>query len=263
MGQIEGQVAIVTGAAGEIAQGIARRFAREGAFVVVVDADGAAADDAARRIVDEGGRAEARTADLREDGVAARLADAVATAHGRIDILVNAQHAALRWARLADKGEADFLAAYRQVVHTAVATMCAVRPHMAARGGGRIVNVGSIYGPTANEGVVDAVTMDGAMAALTRAAGMEWAPDLILVNYLQPALADIASLADYRAERGAIVDHLIANVPMRRLADPVEDIGGAAMFLVSDEACFIVGHKLYADGGQHMVAAAFEPGAER
>ena len=141
--------------------------------------------------------------------------------------------------------------------------MRAVRPHMIRRGGGRIINVGSIYGPTANEGVADAVTMDGALAALTRSAGIEWARDNILVNYLQPAVPDIAVFRDYRAERGHIVDHLLHNMPMQRLADPVEDIGGAAMFLVSDEACFIVGHEVFADGGQHMTAAVFEPGAAR
>jgi 3-oxoacyl-[acyl-carrier protein] reductase len=105
--------------------------------------------------------------------------------------------------------------------------------------------------------------MDGALAALTRAAGVEWACDGILVNFLQPAVPDIAMFKAYRADRGAIVDHLIANMPMPRLADPVEDIGGAVMFLVSDEACFLVGHKVFADGGQHLVAAAFEPGASR
>ena len=50
---------------------------------------------------------------------------------------------------------------------------------------------------------------------------------------------------------------------MPRLAGPVEDIGAAAMLLVSDEARFIVGHKLFAGGGRHLVAAVFGPGAER
>jgi NAD(P)-dependent dehydrogenase (short-subunit alcohol dehydrogenase family) len=256
-------VAIVAGAAGEIAQGIARRFAREGAFVVLTDADTAAVAKAARIIAHEGGHAESHTADFRQPGAASSLAEKVASAHGGIDILINAGHAALSWAPLADKPEAEFAAAFGSVVLSAVAAMRAVRPHMVRRGGGRIVNVGSMYGPTANEGVVDAVTMDGALAALTRAAGVEWARDNILVNFLQPAVPDIETFASYRAKRGGIVDHLIRNMPMKRLADPVEDIGGAAMFLVSHEACFIVGHKVFVDGGQHLVAAAFEPGAAR
>lgn len=259
MGLIEGQVAIVTGADNEVAQGIARRLAREGAKTVLVDRDEAVAREVASSIAG----AEARQADLTDPAAACVLADAVADAHGRIDILVNGGHAALRWERLADKQPADFTAAFDAVVLSAVNAMRAVRPAMARAGRGRIVNLGSIYGPSANEGVTDAVTMDGALAALTRAAGVEWAKDGILVNFLQPGLPDIKAFAEYRAQRPQSVASLLANMPMPRLADPVEDIGGAAMFLVLDEACFIVGHKVFADGGQHLVAAVFEPGAER
>jgi NAD(P)-dependent dehydrogenase (short-subunit alcohol dehydrogenase family) len=263
MGQIEGQVAIVTGAASEVAQGIARRFAREGALVVLVDRDAAAATRAAAAILAEGGRAEAYSTDMAAEDAAASLAKAVAGAHGGINILVNGVHAALAWAPFAEKQESDFADAFSDVVLSAVAMMRAVRPHMQRCGGGRIVNVGSIYGPTANEGVTDAVTIDGALAALTRSVGIEWARDNILVNYLQPAVPDIAVFRKYHAERGRVIDHLLHNIPMQRLADPVEDIGGAAMFLASDEACFVVGHKVFADGGQHMTAAVFEPGAAR
>lgn len=260
MGLIEGQVAIVTGAANELTQGIARRFAREGAKVVLVDTDRAAADEAARAIPG----AEARAADLADPAAAEALARSVADAHGRIDILLNGRHAALKWDRLADKAAAaDFTAAFNDVVLSALNAMRAVYPVMKAAGGGRIVNLGSIYGASANEGVTDAVTMDGALTMLTRSAGVEWARDGVLVNYLQAAVPDIKVFADYRAGRSRSVDTLIANNAMPRLADPVEDVGGAAMFLVSDEGGFLVGHRVLADGGQHLTAAIFEPGAER
>ena len=260
MGLIEGQVALLTGAVNELTQGIARRFAREGARVVLVDRDAAAAQAAARAIPG----AEARAADLTDPAAARALADAVIADHGRIDILLNGAHAALKWDRLADKDvTADFTAAFNDVLLSALAMMQAVYPHMKAAGGGRIVNLGSIYGPTANEGVTDAVTMDFALTGLSRSAGVEWGKDGILVNFLQAAVPDIATFADYRAKKGRSVETLIANTAMPRLADPVEDIGGAAMFLVSDEACFIVGHRVLADGGQHLTAAVFEPGAER
>lgn len=259
MGLIAGQVAIVTGAANPLTQGIARRFAREGATVVLVDRDAAAASEAASAI--EG--AEAHAADLADHAAAKALVETVAAKHGRIDILFNGAHAAMKWDRLADKRPADFTEAFDAVLLSAVHAMQAVYPHMKRAGGGRIVNLGSLYGASANEGVTDAVAMDGALAALTRAGGVEWAKDGILVNFLQGALADVPTLAAYRAERGGRVEALLENTAMGRLADPVEDIGGAAMFLVSDEACFIVGHKVYADGGQHLTAAVFEPGAER
>ena len=257
MGLIEGQVAIVTGAANEVAQGIARRFAREGAKVILVDRDATAAREATKGI--DGG--EAHGVDLTSPAASWALAEAITEAHGRIDILVNGVHPALKWDRFDEKPVADFTSAFADVVTSALAMMKAVRPIMTGAGGGRIVNLGSIYGPSALEGVTDAITADGALAALTRAIGVEWARDNILVNFLQPGLADIQVFADYRARRD--VAHLIENTAMQRLADPVEDIGGAAMFLVSDEACFIVGHKVFADGGQHLTAAVFEPGAHR
>ena len=259
MGLIEGQVAIVTGAANEAPQGVARRFAREGAKVILVDRDEAAARQAAQNIPG----AEAHGADLADPAAAQALVKAVADAHGRIDILVTGAHPALKWERFDDKPVSDFTAAFADVVASALAMMKAVRPVMARAGGGRIVNLGSIYGPSALEGVSDAVTTDGALAALTRAIGVEWAKDGILVNFLHPGLPDIKVFADYRLGRRDSVDSLLSNTPMQRLADPVEDIGGAAMFLVSDEACFITGHKIFADGGQHLTAAVFEPGAER
>lgn len=259
MGLIEGQVAVLTGAGNELVQGIARRFAREGARVVLVDADAAVAQGAAAAIPG----AEGRGADLSTPAGARALAEAVKAAHGRLDILLNGAHAALKWDRLAEKDAADFTAAFAAVVQPAVNAMQAVYPLMRESGGGRIVNLGSVYGPTANEGVTDAVTMDGALAMLTRSAGVEWARDGILVNFLQAAMPDIALFNDYHRQRGRSVDTLIANTAMPRLADPVEDVGGAALFLVSDEACFIVGHRVLADGGQHLTAAVFEPGAER
>lgn len=259
MGLIEGQVAVLTGAGNELVQGIARRFVREGATVILVAADDAAATAAAAAVPGATGRA----ADLMTAAGARALADAVVGAHGKIDILLNGNHAALKWDRLDAKDPADFATAFATVVQSAVHAMQAVYPVMRKAGRGRIVNLGSVYGPTANEGVTDAVTMDGALTALTRSAGVEWAKDGILVNFLQAAMPDIAVFNDYRQKRGASVATLIGNTAMPRLADPVEDVGGAAMFLVSDEACFIVGHRVLADGGQHMTAAVFEPGAER
>ena len=263
MGQIEQQVAIVTGGGSGVGEGIALRMGSEGATVIVVDSDGAAAKKVAAAIVAAGGKADAVTGDVGADGVAAQIADDAAKAHGGIDILVNAQFPITAWSRLEDKSVADFETTLTGTVIAAVRAMKAVFRHMKTRGGGRIVNVGSMYGPTANEAVSDAIAADGALANLSRSVGVEWARHGILVNFLQTAMPDIPAFQKYRAEKGKIIDHLIDNTPMKRLADPVRDIGGAAMFLVSDEACFIVGHKVYADGGQHLTAAAFEPGASR
>ncbi len=187
MGLLSGQVAIVIGASNEIAQGIALRFGREGAILIAVDPDPAQADALAARIEAAGGKARAYGADIGQVGEAERLAADIVSFQGGIDILVNASHPPLCWARLDQDPSDRFRSAFEATVAPAVAAMTAVRPHMVRRGGGRINNVGSVYGASANEGVADVVTMDGALAALSRAAGVEWARDNVLVNFLQGA----------------------------------------------------------------------------
>jgi NAD(P)-dependent dehydrogenase (short-subunit alcohol dehydrogenase family) len=107
-----------------------------------------------------------------------------------------------------------------------------------------------------------AIAADWSIQGLTRAAGVEWAEHNILTNMLIPGLADIPEFLAYRATDRAYVDNILRQMPLRRLGDPVEDIGGAAMLLASDEGCFIVGHAVYADGGQHMNGATFAPGVK-
>ena len=253
MGLIEGQVAVIAGA-NALGRGITTKFAREGASVVLIDRDVNALQDAG---ADPGIRAV--EADLRDASVAAATLDAIAASANGIAILVNAHQPATPWADLEAKRAVDFSTVYEDVVLTAVNTMQAVFPHMRKQGGGRIINLGSMYGAAAHRGIVDAVVADGALAALTRGAGLEWARHQINVNFLQTAVPDIPAFNSFRAQHPGKVDELVDILAMGRMADPVEDVGGAALFLASDEGCFIVGHKVFADGGQHIGPPVFEP----
>jgi len=174
--------------------------------------------------------------------------------------LVNAAQPGTGWARFADKPASDYRTLFDTVIMAAVHTMKAAHPHLKARGEGRVINLGSMYGSASHRDITDAVTADGALIALTRGVGLEWGPDQINVNYLQTAAPDIAAFNRFAADKGRGVEDLIEMLPAGRRADPVEDVGGAALFLASDEACFIVGHKVFADGGQHVAAPVFEPG---
>jgi 3-oxoacyl-[acyl-carrier protein] reductase len=264
MGQIEGQVAITTGGGEGLGEGIARRFAREGAIVLVVDSNATEAARVAAMIRASGGTAHGIMGDMAEAGVAEAIVADALRVHHRIDILVNAQVPVTRLAMLEAKPAADFIKMLTGTTIAAVLAMQAVFPRMKAAGGGRIVNVGLPYGANAHEAISDAVVADGALIALTRAAGFEWAQHNVLVNFLQAGAADIPAFHTWRDQRhDDRIDRLIAAKPMPRLADPVEDVGGAAMLLVSDEGCFIVGHRIMADGGQHLAAAVFEPGTTR
>jgi NAD(P)-dependent dehydrogenase (short-subunit alcohol dehydrogenase family) len=228
MGLLDERIAIIIGADGSIARGIAIRFEIEGATVFPI--------------------APGEGLDL------AHEINAIAAKAGALDILVNAGQAKTTPTRLTDKPLADFEAALSVGPLAALRAMKAAYPHLCKRGGGRVINVGSCYGAMASAAHADAVASDGALARLTRAVGVEWAADNILVNYLQSGPVDGPEFDAYRAFNSAGIDRRIANLTIPRLADPVEDVGRAAVFLASDKGCFLVGHKLFADGGQHLVA---------
>ncbi|MBG6120041.1 MULTISPECIES: SDR family NAD(P)-dependent oxidoreductase [unclassified Sphingobium] len=249
MGILEGKVAIVADV-NDLSLGIATKFAAEGAQVVLVGS-GAPAQGQTGRFV---------AADLDDAAAVTALVNDIAETEGGIDILVNATQPPPVWSPFAEKAEEDFRSAFDAVVMRAVYMMKAAYPHLKARGQGRVINLGSMYGIASHRDVTDAATIDGALIALTRGVGLEWGRDQINVNYLQTAAPDIPAFQQFRKDKGTGVDDLIDMLPMGRMADPVEDVGGAALFLASDEACFIVGHKVLADGGQHVAAPVFEPG---
>src|SRR5262249_48764013 len=109
--------------------------------------------------------------------------------------------------------------------------------------------------------VSDRITGDYALQGLSRAVGVEWAKDGVLVNYLGPGALDVPEFHAWRKSHAQAIDKRVSGLALQRLGDTVEDFGGALMFLLSDESCFIVGHPVFADGGQHLVAPVFEPGA--
>jgi NAD(P)-dependent dehydrogenase (short-subunit alcohol dehydrogenase family) len=263
MDQLAGQVAVIFGGGSDIARGIAVRFGRERAKVVVADREQIAGEATVKAIQAQGAEARFVRADATVGGQAAQAVAATVDAFGRVDILVNAVETRTQPGAFESKSEDDFTKLLGGDVLAAVRAMQAVYPHMKKQRAGRIINVGSIYGANAHAHLADIATRDFALQGLTRGVGSEWAKDNVLVNYLSPGIPDTAEFQAYRRTRPAMVDHLIANTPLQRLMDPVEDIGGAAMYLVSDEACYIVGHPIYADGGQHLVAAVMEPGFQR
>lgn len=262
MDLLTGQAAIIFGSS-EVARGIAMRFALEGARIVIVDRDQAAGIETTGIIEAEGALARFIHADATAAGETAKAVALAIESLGRVNILVNAIDTRTEAGALETKSERDFMKLLNGDFIAAVRAMQAIYPHMKANGGGRIVNVGSIYGANAYFHVADSAARDMALQGLTRSAGSEWARDNVLVNFLAPGIPNVTEIRDYRDTHPELFDRLIQNTPLQRLMDPVEDIGGAALYLVSDEGCFIVGHTVYADGGQHLVAAVMEPGFER
>jgi len=135
--------------------------------------------------------------------------------------------------------------------------MQACRPALSVRGG-RILLIGHRYGEAINEGLAAYNCAAWALVGLMRTAALEWGPRQITTNLVLP-LADTAQLRRALAQRPRVLEQLIAQLPLGRVGDPLEDVGGAVAFLASDAAAFINGEIVYADGGQHVAGAVLDP----
>ena len=234
-----GKRALVTGASRGIGAGIARRLAADGAEVAV---NYVSRRDDAERVVAEirrsGGRALPVQADVGVEAEVQRMVAAVAAALGGIDILVNNAAYAPR-ARLATLTTDDWLRAFAVNVHGAFWCIRAVAPIMRARGGGRIVNVGSgaASGTGGAVGPHYAATK-AALHALTRAAGAELAAEQIIVNGIVPGFTMTDLMRSLRTPEE--LEQVRQGLPLGRFAT-IEETAGVVSYLCSERASYFVG----------------------
>ena len=259
MGRLDGKAAIVTGAGQGIGRGVARAFAREGAAVTIAEINRNTGNTVARELQDEfGAAAQFVPTDVLHHEQVQRMVDATIDAFERVDVLVNNAYVAAPFARLEHKSGDDLLLAYRGgPLHTMWA-MQAVFPHMVAQGGGRIINFVSLNGINAHMYSADYNAAKEAIRALTRTAAREWARHDILVNAIAPAAATPAYVAFAEAAPANAAEMLEQN-PMGRMGDPERDIGGVALFLASDDGCYVTGNTVFADGGSHINGVQWVP----
>jgi NAD(P)-dependent dehydrogenase (short-subunit alcohol dehydrogenase family) len=247
VGQLDGKVAIVTGAAQGIGRAIAAGLSREGARIVVADIKGA--EEAARAFPDGVGL----TVDVSVEEDVARMAEETLARCGRVDILVN--NAGL-YASLPMRPFTEIpLEEWRRVMDVNVASMflcCrAVVPSMRAQGGGRIVNISSGTPFRGVPYILHYVTSKGAIVAFTRALARELGKDGILVNCVAPGF----TLSDGVKAHPEVIEKLReASIAARTLQrDQVpEDVVGAVVFLCGPGADFITGQTMVIDGGQYF-----------
>jgi NAD(P)-dependent dehydrogenase (short-subunit alcohol dehydrogenase family) len=245
MGSLDGQVALVTGAAQGIGRAIADGLAVEGARIVVADLSGA--EEAARSY--DGG--VGLTADVSSEADVQRLADEALAECGRIDILVN--NAGL-YASLEMRAFDEIpLEEWRRVMDVNVASMflmCrAVVPIMRGRGGGRIVNISS---GTPFRGVpflLHYVTSKGAIVAFTRALAKELGKDNVLVNCVAPGFTMSAGVEAHPEVIEKLRDVSVAARTIQRDQVP-EDVVGAVVYFCGPGSGFVTGQTIVIDGGQ-------------
>ena len=248
---LEGQNAVVTGAASGIGRVTAKLFAAVGARVVVGDLDEKGADAVVDEIRAAGGEAVATVCDVsQEEQVQAMFREGIAR-FGGVDVVANVAAYRKKHNFMA-MGVADW-----DVMHAVIARgtfLCmreAIR-HMQERGrGGSIVNVSSMA--SLHPVVLDSVDYDSAKAgvnAMTRAAALEFAPDGVRVNAVAPGGTQTEGGAKMFAAgpppRGPVTQP--GRVPMERIAQPIEQ-ARAILFLASPASSYITGQVLAVDGG--------------
>jgi len=248
--RLEEKIAIVTGAASGFGEGIARRFAAEGAKVVVADIN----EQGAARVAAELGGTDTAipiTVDVsHNDDVAAMVHNAV-DHFGRLDVLVNNAGTTHKNGPLLDVDEATFDRIYAVNVKSIyLATLHSV-PVFRRQGGGVIINMASTAGARPRPGLTWYNGTKGAVITLTKSMAAELAADHIRVNGINPVMGETGLTGEFLPgeDTPEARAKVIARIPLGRLSQPL-DIANACVFLASDEAAFITGVCLEVDGGR-------------
>jgi NAD(P)-dependent dehydrogenase (short-subunit alcohol dehydrogenase family) len=248
---LEGKTAIVTGAAGGIGYAVAERFLKEGARVVIADFDAEKGAKAAKTLGSDGSVRFIRT-DVGDAGQVAGMVEEAVSAFGEIDILVS-NAGIVHGADFLDIAEADFDRVLRVNLKGVFLTGQAVARRMAERvraGGpaGTIINMSSVNAVFAIPTQVPYSVSKGGVNQLTKVMALSLAPFGIRVNAIGPGsiMTDILKAV---ANDKAAMDRIMMRTPLGRIGDPAE-IASIAAFLASDDASYITGQTIYADGGR-------------
>lgn len=241
---LAGRTALVTGANTGLGQGIAVALAQAGADIVAVGRSPAI--DTAARVQALGRRFLDVRADLSSTRPVREVVDAAVRLNGRLDIVVN-NAGIIRRADSLDVEEADWDAVIATNLKSPFFLAQAAARHMAAHGGGKIINIASLLSFQGGIRVPAYAASKSAIAGLTRALANEWAAQGINVNAIAPGYFDTNNTAALRADP-VREPAILARIPAGRWGQP-QDLGGAAVFLASRASDYVHGIVLPVDGG--------------
>ena len=247
-GRLSGKVAIITGASSGIGQGLAVRYAAEGA-AVVIDYFGSdvGAVSAKQQIEAAGGKAIVFDADVSKPDQVKALVDAAWTTFGKADILVN-NAGVEKGSDFADVTEADYdLVLQVNLKGPFFTTQAFVRRLLAAKMPGRVINMSSVHEDMVFPHFSTYCAAKGGLRMLMRDLAVELGPNGIAVNNIAPGAITTPINAKLLAD-GPQMKALLANIPLGRMGT-IEDVANLATFLASDDAAYITGSTYVVDGG--------------
>lgn len=250
--QLEGKVAIITGASSGIGEAAAKLFAKEGARLVLGARRKARLDSIVAEIEQQGGAAISVAGDVRDESYAKELVDSAVSHFGSLDVSLNnagiigepvelPRMTAEAWDDvLRTNLTSAFLGAKHQI------------PAMIDKGSGSIIFTSSFIGHTIGfPGMAAYAASKAGLIGMTHCLAVEHGPGGIRVNALLPGGTKTAMVGDFSEDPKA-VETIAGFHALKRMADP-DEIARAALFLASDLASFVTGSAMLVDGGNSIV----------
>jgi 3-oxoacyl-[acyl-carrier protein] reductase len=247
MSELNGRVALVTGAAQGIGKAIALKLAHSGADAILSDMNVEGAETAAHEIEAIGRKAIATKCNVADANDVAELVKRSQTAFPSIDILVN-NAGVTRDNLLLRMEEKDWDMVLDVNLKGTYLVTRAVVPVMMKQRYGRIVNVASVVGLMGNAGQANYAASKGGVVAFTRSVAKEFASRNITCNAVAPGFIATA-MTDKLNDK--VKEEYLKAIPLHRFGS-ADDVASAVFFLVSDDSCYVTGQILSIDGGMAM-----------
>jgi 2-deoxy-D-gluconate 3-dehydrogenase len=244
---LRGRVAVVTGGNGGIGLGMARGMASAGAAIVVAARNQQKSAEAVAEIKSLGADAIAIEVDVTDEGAVQHLVDETVSRLGRLDILVNNAGTNIR------KLPQDLsLEEWRLVLETnltSVFVACkAAYPVMKGQGGGKIINIGSMFSLFGVPYAPAYGASKGGIVQLSKSLASAWAPDHIQVNAVLPGFIDTELTIGARRDVPGLHERVLARIPDGRWGN-IHDLSGVAVFLAAPASDYLTGVAIPVDGG--------------
>ena len=248
MFNLSGKQALVTGGNKGIGRGIAIALANAGAELHITGRDERAAKQTLSAIRELGGTAEFHNCDVNDSEAMATLMQSIATdfGQGQLDVLVN--NAGI--SRTEGPAEAMSDAVWEEVLSTNLTSVfrcCRAAHPLLRKGGGKIINIGSMYSLFGTPIIPNYAASKGGLVQLTKSLAVAWAQHNIQVNAILPGWISTDLTKAVEADT-SFTQQIVARTPAGRFGQP-DDIGGAAVFLAAPASDFVTGQSLAVCGG--------------
>jgi hypothetical protein len=262
MPDFTGKTVIVTGGGSGLGRAIAEKVASQGAIAIVAGRRPDPLADTVRAIEARGGRADAIPTDVRDPEQVKRLIEIVVDKHGRVDRLVN--NAAGNFiCATKDLTPNGWNAVVNIVLNGTFYCSHATGNAMIADGkGGAILNIVASYAWTGGPGTAHSAAAKAGVVSLTQTLAAEWGKYGIRTNALSPGIVNTPGSAERLFPTEEMRSYLASRVPLRRLGTE-DEMADAAAYLLSDDAAYVNGTVLVADGGLWLSPGLFESFSDR